>query len=116
MILECKIAFILNKNFINSVNNTDICRKLFVILSGENMSRNVHDIYDVILKIIILVYKEEFLEFIGVNKNIKEVLKTEFVTFDGHCVILNFSFQKQGRVIWIGFLTITLSHRLLTGH
>lgn len=90
MILECKIAFILNKNFINSVNNTDICRKLFVILSGENMSRNVHDIYDVILKIIILVYREKFLEFIGVNKNIKEVLKTEFVTFDGSKYYLDF--------------------------
>lgn len=54
------------------------------------MGRNIHDIYDVILKIIILVYGEGFLRFIGINKNIKEVLKTEFVTLKGIKFYLDF--------------------------
>ena len=54
------------------------------------MNRDIHDIYDVILKIIILVYGEDFLSFIGINKNIKEVLKTEFVTLKGNKLYLDF--------------------------
>ena len=54
------------------------------------MDRNIHDIYDVILKIILVVYREDFLSFIGINKNIKEVLKTEFVTLNGDKYYLDF--------------------------
>ena len=54
------------------------------------MDRNVHDIYDVILKIIIIVYGVVFLNYIGVEKNIKKILKTEFITLNGEKLYLDF--------------------------
>lgn len=44
---------------------------------------NVHDVYDVILKIILLIWLDFFLKFIGIDEEIKEVLKTEFVAVYG---------------------------------
>jgi hypothetical protein len=54
------------------------------------MNREIHDIYDVILKIIIVVYGEVFLNFIGIDKKIKKILKTEFVTVNGTKYFLDF--------------------------
>ena len=54
------------------------------------MDFKIHDIYDVILKIIILVYGVIFLEYVGIDKKIKKVLKTEFTRMDGSKVYLDF--------------------------
>ena len=54
------------------------------------MNREIHDIYDVILKIIVIVYGEVFLNFIGIDKKIRKILKTEFVTVNGTKYFLDF--------------------------
>ena len=54
------------------------------------MDFKIHDIYDVILKIIILVYGVIFLEYVGIDKKIRKVLKTEFTRMDGSKVYLDF--------------------------
>ena len=48
-----------------------------------NRDRDVHDIYDVILKIIISVYGTLFLNYIGIEDEIKEILNVEFTTLTG---------------------------------
>lgn len=47
-------------------------------------------IYDIILKIIITSYLSEFLSYIGIDKEIDEVLKTEITTLSGRTVHLDF--------------------------
>lgn len=54
------------------------------------MEREIHDIYDVIMKIIISTYTVDFLKFIGIDKNIKKILKTDFVKLDGKKIYLDF--------------------------
>ena len=54
------------------------------------MNKKHHQIYDSILKIIITVYLSEFLEYIGIDKEIEEVLKTEITTISGRTVYLDF--------------------------
>lgn len=54
------------------------------------MKRKIHTIYDIILKMIIMEYSDEFLKFIGVKKSIKKILKTEFVTKKGRRLHLDF--------------------------
>lgn len=60
------------------------------------MDRDVHDIYDVILKIIISVYGTLFLNYIGIEDEIKEILNVEFTTLTGKKGYLDFfvSFEK----------------------
>lgn len=86
------------------------------------MTRKIHKIYDGILRIIIFAYLQEFLRFIGENREIEEVLKGDITKLNGstkywiftanwrteHNAILNFSFQRHILMIWKGFLTITL--------
>ncbi len=59
------------------------------------MVQEIHDIYDVILKIIIIVYNVTFLNYIGIEKNIKKILKTEFVTVNGKKYYLDFLCQLE---------------------
>lgn len=54
------------------------------------MDRKIHDVYDVILKIIIIVYQEAFLSYIGIDEKIKDLLKTEFVALEGKKYYLDF--------------------------
>ena len=51
---------------------------------------DVHDVYDVILKIIIHVWASLFLHFIGIDEEVKEILKTEFITRYGKKVYVDF--------------------------
>ena len=51
---------------------------------------NVHDVYDVILKIIIQVWASLFLQFIGIDEEVKEILKTEFITRYGKKIYVDF--------------------------
>ena len=44
------------------------------------MDREIHKIYDYIMKVIIIVYLNEFLMYIGDERKITEVLKTEIPT------------------------------------
>lgn len=54
------------------------------------MEREVHKIYDLILKVIILTYLTEFLKYIGENREIVEVLRTEISTLNGKTKFLDF--------------------------
>ena len=54
------------------------------------MKREIHKIYDIIMKIIIIMYLDEFLEYIGEERKIMEVLKTEFPTLNGKTRYLDF--------------------------
>lgn len=54
------------------------------------MNRNVHDIFDVILKIIATVYGAVFLNYIGIDEEIEEVLNVEFTALDGSKHYLDF--------------------------
>jgi hypothetical protein len=47
------------------------------------MDRDVHDIYDVILKIVATVYGTYFLNYIGIDKELDEVLNIEFTKLTG---------------------------------
>lgn len=68
------------------------------------MNREIHDIYDVIMKIIIVVYGDSFLKYIGIEKDIKEILETEFVTLNGNKYYLDFlCLLKDGTLCNIEF-------------
>ena len=54
------------------------------------MDRNIHDIYDVILKLIIAVYGSVFLNFMGIEGELKEELSVEFTTLTGNKFYLDF--------------------------
>lgn len=54
------------------------------------MKNKHHKIYDIILKIIISSYLNEFLAYIGINKTIVKVLNTEIITLNGKTVYLDF--------------------------
>ena len=54
------------------------------------MDREVHKIYDYIMKVIIIVYLNEFLMYIGDERKITEVLKTEIPTLNGKTRYLDF--------------------------
>ena len=47
------------------------------------MDREIHDIYDVILKIIAAVYGNAFLRYIGIDHKIKKILNVELTTLSG---------------------------------
>lgn len=68
------------------------------------MDRDVHDIYDVILKIIISVYGTLFLNYIGIEDEIKEILNVEFTTLTGKKGYLDFlCLLKNGNLCHIEF-------------
>lgn len=54
------------------------------------MKNKHHKIYDIILKIIISSYLNEFLAYIGINKTIVKVLNTEIITLNGKTAYLDF--------------------------
>ncbi|MDO5860045.1 hypothetical protein [Methanobrevibacter sp.] len=54
------------------------------------MEREIHDIYDVILKIIATVYKNDFLRYIGIEHEIKKILNVELTTLIGRKLYLDF--------------------------
>ena len=54
------------------------------------MKRDIHDIYDVILKIIAMSYGTTFLNYINVGKKINEVLNSEITTMKGNKIYLDF--------------------------
>ena len=54
------------------------------------MDRDIHTIYDVILKIIALVYGTTFLNYIGIEKEVKEIFNIEFTTLTGSKSYLDF--------------------------
>lgn len=64
------------------------------------MSREIHKIFDVILKIIMLTYAEEFLEYIEEKRTIKKILNTEIIT-------------KKGRYLYLDFLCLLEDNNLL---
>lgn len=59
------------------------------------MKRRIQYIFDVILKMIMDSYANEFLEFIGEERKIKKVLKTEYQTKKGRIMTLDFLCQLQ---------------------
>lgn len=54
------------------------------------MEREIHDIYDVILKIISMAYGNVFLRYIGLEGEIKKIEKTEIATIAGSKLYLDF--------------------------
>ena len=54
------------------------------------MNRDIHTIYDVILKIIALSYGTTFLNYMGIEKEVKEIFSIEFTTLTGSKLYLDF--------------------------
>ena len=54
------------------------------------MNRDIHTIYDVILKIIAFAYGTTFLNYIGIEKEVKEIFNIEFTTLTGSKLYLDF--------------------------
>lgn len=54
------------------------------------MERDIHDIYDVILKIIAATYGETFLRYIGIDKKMKKSLNVELTTIKGSKLYVDF--------------------------
>ena len=68
------------------------------------IKREIHDIYDYIMKIIILAYLSEFLKYIGYDGEIEKVLKTEVYGINGIKKNLDFLCQlKDGTICHIEF-------------
>ena len=68
------------------------------------MIRKIHDIYDVILKIIIAVYATVFLKFMGIRGEIDKVLSVEITTLAGSKLYLDFlALLKDGTLCHIEF-------------
>ena len=59
------------------------------------MKRKIHYIFDVILKMTMEAYANEFLQFIGENRKIKKLLKTEYQTKKGRIMTLDFLCQLE---------------------
>ncbi len=54
------------------------------------MDREIHKIYDASLKLLMLDYANEFLTYIGEEKSMKQILKTEITTKKGRTLFLDF--------------------------
>ena len=54
------------------------------------MKRAIHTIFDIILKLIIITYSNEFLKLIGEKRTIKRILKTNIITKKGRRLYLDF--------------------------
>ena len=63
------------------------------------MNREIHKIYDTILKLIILSYPDEFLSYLGVEKSIKQILHTEIITKKGRQLYLDFLCQLEDNTL-----------------
>ena len=68
------------------------------------MKRRIHDIYDIIMKLIIIIYGTIFLKFIGIDEVIKEILNTEFISHTGSKYYPDFLCRlKNGKLCHIEF-------------
>lgn len=68
------------------------------------MKREVHKIYDAILKVIIIVYLIEFLRYISEESDIVEVLKSDITTLNGSTKYLDYLCRlKDGTLRHIEF-------------
>lgn len=68
------------------------------------MDREIHDVFDVILKIIIAVYGTVFLSFMGIDGEIEEVLSVEITTLAGTKLYSDFLCSlKDGTLCHIEF-------------
>ena len=68
------------------------------------MDRPIHDIYDVILKLIALIWATDFLKFLGIDGEIVEILNTEIITLNGKHYYLDFLCRlKDGTLLNIEF-------------
>ena len=54
------------------------------------MNREIHTIFDIILKLIIIAYSNEFLKLIGEKRTIEKILKTNIITKKGRKLYLDF--------------------------
>jgi hypothetical protein len=68
------------------------------------MNREVHKIYDAILRIIIFAYLPELLEYMGENRSVEEILKSDITTLDESTKYLDFLCRlKDGTLCHIEF-------------
>lgn len=68
------------------------------------MKRENHTIFDIILKMIIVTYSNEFLKLIGEKRSIKMILKTNIVTNNGRQLQLDFLCElKDGTLLNVEF-------------
>lgn len=63
------------------------------------MSREIHDIFDVILKIIAVVYGTIFLNYIGIEGEVEEILNIEFTTLAGSKLYLDFLCRMKNNTL-----------------
>lgn len=68
------------------------------------MKKEIHKIFDKILKLILIEYADEFLLYIGVDKAMKKILHTEITTKKGRTLYLDFLCElKDGTLLNIEF-------------
>ena len=68
------------------------------------MIREIHDVYDVIMKIIITAYGAQFLNYFGIDVEIDEILSVEIPSLSGKKRILDFLCRlKDGSLLHIEF-------------
>ena len=72
-----------------------IGRPFDVINCGDMMDdlRGIHDKYDVIMLLVIVVWLDSFLEFMGIDLKIDEVLSTKHSTLFGERRLMDFIFR-----------------------
>ena len=63
------------------------------------MKREIHSLYDIILKIIVSIYGTTFLEYVGIRKKIKAILSVEFITLTGKKYILDYLCLLEDKTI-----------------
>ncbi|MBQ7928568.1 MAG: hypothetical protein IJ287_07520 [Methanobrevibacter sp.] len=68
------------------------------------MKREIHTIFDIILKMIIVTYSNEFLKLIGEKRSIKRLLKTNITTNNGRQLHLDFLCElEDGTILNVEF-------------
>ena len=54
------------------------------------MARKVYKIYDIMLKLLVLIYGDYFLKFLNLDEEIKQILNIEFTNIKGESLYLDF--------------------------
>ena len=63
------------------------------------MKREIHTIFDIILKMILVTYSNEFLKLIGEKRSIKRLMKTNIVTKNGRRLYLDFLCELEDETL-----------------
>ena len=63
------------------------------------MTEEAYHVYDAILKLIVMAYMNDFLEYIGEHRSIKKILRSEITTKKGRKLYLDFLCELEDETL-----------------